>query len=250
MSRRIVRTPIRGAFLLVSACLLASPAHAIGDDCRFRAERGGGVDLAGVEKVVVRAGAGDLKIVGREDARRLEARGQACAYSEELLAKIELSVRREGSTAFIETVMPEGGMVFAGSWSATLDLGVALPPDVPVEVTDSAGDAEIERVASLYMTDSSGDLCIREIAKNVEIEADSSGDLKIEGIGGNVRVRRDSSGDIRIADVKGNAEVDADSSGSIVAHNVGGDFSVGTDGSGRIDYSEVHGRVRVPQFIL
>lgn len=267
----------------VLACLTAGQVWAQDASCRFQANRAGGTDLAGVEKVVIRAGAGDLKVVGRERAVRLEARGQACASSQELLDKIRLHVRREGSIAYVETEMPQDdGVVLIGSWYATLDLGVALPASLPVDaqgssgdavleglsgltiadssgdltvrdiagelgVEDSSGEVRIERVGGLRLRDSSGDVTIREVARDVEIEADSSGDLEIASVGGSVRVRQDSSGDIRITDVQGDAEVDVDSSGGIAARNVGGDFTVGSDGSGGIDYSEVRGRVTVPQ---
>ena len=39
-------------------------AFAWGDGCEFRADRAGGVDAAGIEKVGIRAGAGDMKVSG------------------------------------------------------------------------------------------------------------------------------------------------------------------------------------------
>ena len=72
------------------------------DDCRFRADRAGGVDARGVDKVVIRSGAGDMKVVGRSTAVRIEARGVACAASQELLDATHISVRREGNIVYVE----------------------------------------------------------------------------------------------------------------------------------------------------
>ncbi len=60
---------------LVLLALGPATALAWGDDCKFHADRAAGVDAKGIEKVVIRAGAGDMKIVGRTNAVRVEARG-------------------------------------------------------------------------------------------------------------------------------------------------------------------------------
>ena len=62
-----------------------------------------GVDAKGVEKVVIRAGAGDMKVVGRGNAVRIEARGVACAGKQEMLDAAQISVRREGNVVYVET---------------------------------------------------------------------------------------------------------------------------------------------------
>ena len=62
--------------------LIPASALAWGDDCKFSEDRAGGVDAKGVEKIVIRAGAGDLKVVGGERNVRIEARGKACASTQ------------------------------------------------------------------------------------------------------------------------------------------------------------------------
>lgn len=264
------------------AGLAGGNAAAEDSSCRFRAERSGNADLEGIEKIVVRAGAGDLRITGSERAARLEARGRACASSENLLGKIGLRVRRDGKVAYVETELPQDPPAIAlGAWYATLDLEVTLPARLAVDVQDSSGDTHIEQLASLSITDSSGDLTVRRIAgavtvadssgeievedvqslrlqdssgdveirrvaRDVEIVADGSGDLEIERVGGSVRVRQDSSGEIRIADVTGSAVIEVDSSGGITARKIGGDFTVGTDSGGGVDFADVQGQVRLP----
>src|SRR5690242_21120486 len=98
---------MRSRILLVLLALGPATALAWGDECKFRADRAGGVDAKGVEKVVIRAGAGDMKVVGRTNAIRIEARGVACAGKQELLDATQISVRRDGNTVFVETTLPQ-----------------------------------------------------------------------------------------------------------------------------------------------
>ena len=268
---------------LMALALLPATTLAWGSDCKFTAERSAGIDAQGVEKVVIRAGAGDLKVVGRSTAVRIEARGNACAAKQELLDQTQLTVRREGNTVYVETALPQDG----GGWSwgnndyAYIDAGIALPANIPVDATDSSGDAEFEDLGALTVQDSSGDLEVRRIAGladigdssgdidvthsgsvrlrdssgdieiddirgDIEVEQDSSGDIEIANVGGSVRIRQDSSGGIRIEEVKGSVNVDSDSSGDIYAGRVTGDFTVSEDSSGSIGHQSIAGRVTVP----
>jgi hypothetical protein len=258
-------------------------ALAWGDDCKFRADRAGGVDAKGVDKVVIRAGAGDIKVVGRGNAVRIEARGVACAAKQDLLDATKISVRREGNTVYVETDLPQenGGWNFGNNGYAYIDLGVALPSSIPVDATDSSGDAnfedlkaltvqdssgdlEISRIAgladvndssgdvdidhagSVRLRDSSGDLDVESVLGDVEVDNDSSGDMRIATVDGNVKVRQDSSGGIRVEDVKGSVDVESDSSGDIYAGRVKGDFTVRDDSSGSIETESIGGKVTVP----
>jgi hypothetical protein len=253
------------------------------DDCRLRADRAGGVDAAGVEKVIIRAGAGDLKVVGRSNAVRIEARGVACAGRQEMLDASQISVRREGNVVIVETAMPqyEEGWKWKNDDYAWIDLGVALPSSLPLEALDSSGDAVFEDLSSLDLQDSSGDLTLRRVGAldltdssgdititkaasvrlrdssgDVEIDdveggvtvlMDSSGDMEIAHVNGNVTVEQDSSGNIRIEDVRGNAVVQSDSSGDIYAGRVSGDFTVNEDGSGSIRHDAITGKINLPR---
>jgi hypothetical protein len=267
-----------GLFALVPAVALAW-----GDDCKVRAERNAGIDLAGVDKVVLRTGAGDLKVRGSATATRVEARGQACAAKQELLDASQVNVRREGKVVYVETALPQdkSGWSWSNNDYAYIDLDVSLPSGLPVEAIDSSGDAtiedlgslqmqdssgdleisriagmvdvndssgdlEIERVGSARVRDSSGDIEINDVRKDVTVLVDSSGDMRITRVQGSVEVQQDSSGGIRIEDVKGNVKIDSDSSGDIYAGGVGGDFTVGEDSSGSIGHGTVAGKITVP----
>lgn len=274
---------MKSKICLMLLALGPATAFAWGDECKIRADRAGGVDAKGVEKVILRAGAGDLKVIGRADAVRIEARGIACASKQELLDAAQLSVRRDGNVVFIETVLPQddANWLSGASGHAYIELGVALPTTIAVEAIDSSGDASFEDLKSLQLQDSSGDLEIERIAEladvgdssgdleiqgagsvrvrdssgdieiedvrgDVEVTADSSGDMHVRQVAGSVRVLQDSSGGIRIEDVKGSIVVEQDSSGDIHAARVGGDFTVNGDSSGSIEHEAVRGAVHMP----
>lgn len=270
-----------GAMLLA---LIPASALAWGGDCKFSEDRAGGVDATGVEKVVIRASAGDLKVVGATRNVRIEARGKACASTQELLDKTLITVRREGNTVYVETGLPQdetSGWNWGGNTYAYIDAGIALPSSIPVEAIDSSGDAvfhdlgalklqdssgdlEVQRIAgladindssgdvdvrdvgSVKLNDSSGDIEIANVRGGVEIDNDSSGDLRITGAGGTVRIDNDSSGGIHVEDVKGDVVVNNDSSGDIYAGRVTGNFTVNSDTSGSITHESIGGRVTVP----
>ena len=275
---------MRSRFWLLLLALGPATALAWGDDCKFHADRAAGVDAKGVEKVVIRDGAGDMKVVGRSNAVRVEARGTACASKQELLDASQINVRREGNVIYVETALPQssdGGWNWGKNQYAYIDIGIALPSNVPVEAVDSSGDTVIEDLAALTIQDSSGDLEIHRIAgfadvadssgdldiddagsvrvrdssgdieigkvrEAVEITSDSSGDIHVGEVGGSVHIGQDSSGGIRVEDVKGSVTVDSDSSGDIYAGHVGGDFTVTEDSSGDIDHDSVGGKVTIP----
>ena len=143
-----------GLSTLALMTLALAPATSLAglDGCKVTAERAGGVNAGGVEKVVIRAGAGDLKVVGRGNAVRIEARGVACAAKQALLDETQLSVRREGNIVYVETALPHDsvtGWTWGDNDYAYIDLGVALPANIPVETIDSSGDADFEDLGSL-----------------------------------------------------------------------------------------------------
>src|SRR4029453_10136429 len=137
---------MRFRYPVLLIALIPATALAWGDGCKFKADRAGGVEASGVEKVVIRAGAGDLKVVGRSNAVRIEARGVACAGKQEMLDAAQISVRREGNVVIVETALPqyEDGWSWGNNDYAYIDIGIALPSNLPVDAMDSSGDAVFE----------------------------------------------------------------------------------------------------------
>ncbi|HKU90141.1 MAG TPA: DUF4097 family beta strand repeat-containing protein [Steroidobacteraceae bacterium] len=280
---------MRGRKWIVLLAFVASgmgpgTALALGETCEFRADRTGGADAAGVVKIVIHAGAGDLHVNGNADARRIDARGIACATQQALLDQAQVSVRREGNVVYVETRLPQEqeGWNWGRNEHAYIDLGVTLPANIAIEATDSSGDAtfedlkslslqdssgdlelariagdvtindssgdlEIEKAGNVRVNDSSGDIDIDDVKTNVVVENDSSGDIEIAKVDGSVTIEQDSSGGIRVEDVRGSVTVNNDSSGDIYAGRVKGDFIVKSDSSGSIEHTAIGGKISVPR---
>jgi hypothetical protein len=253
---------IRRGSMLVIAFLLASPgtAAAWGSDCKFGADRNASADTRGVERVEIFARAGDLT-VKPATGTTLSATGRACASNEKYLEQTQVKLRRDGNVLQVHVQVPED-MQGIGIFYASLDLDVALPATLPVEITDSSGDMTLEGVRVTRVLDSSGDILARGLPGDVEIE-DSSGDisvldqagaLRISDSSGDIVVRgarevlipRDSSGDIRIEQIAGSVRIEQDSSGDISIVNVGRDVEVLADSSGQVRVSSVQGAVKIP----
>lgn len=233
----------RVARLVAAIALLALPMTAFAwDDCKFSAERKGGIDTTGAERVEILARAGDLT-VRPASGTALGAAGRACASREELLDQTQLHVRRAGNVIQVEAQMPEefSGI---GIFYAYLDLQVVVPAGLPVEITDSSGDMSIDGVSVVRIDDSSGDILVEDATATVRV-SDSSGDIVIRGARG-VHVARDSSGDIGIERVTGNVLIEQDSSGDVLVSDVGGSFELLSDGSGQVRVTDVKGTVRLP----
>lgn len=252
----------RSARCLALLVLLASPLPALAwdTDCRYGADRRGGIDTAGASRVEIMARAGDLRVQPARTAT-LSAGGRACASSQEFLDQTLLHVRRDGEVVRVHVQVPEE-MKGVGIFYASLDLAVDVPPGLPVDVTDSSGDLTLEGVRVATVRDSSGDIVARGLLGDVAIE-DSSGDIRIEDSAGAVRVTDssgdivirgaasvhipvDSSGDIVVERVSRNVRIERDSSGDITIAGVGGNVEVLADGSGQLRVSEVKGTVRLP----
>jgi len=245
---------------LVALLVLPAAAFAWGSDCKFQAERTGSIDTTGAERVEILARAGDLD-VGAAAGSTLTADGQACASSERFLEQTRLQVRRQGNVVEVHVQVPDemGGV---GRTYARLDLRVAVPAGLTVEVTDSSGDVSLAGVRVGKVLDSSGDIEARDISGDAVIE-DSSGDIRVEGAAGalsisdssgdivvsragSLHILQDSSGDIEIDRVAGDVRIDRDSSGDIDVKDVGGNVTVLADGSGQVRIVDVRGTVNLP----
>ncbi len=196
-----------------------------GADCSYETEREVTIPATSDDALSIRAGAGDLRVEGRDDLDEVVVVGQLCASSEEYLDALDVRAERSsGGEVLLETEYPD-----ARRWSgdghdeARIDLTVLLPRGMAVRIDDSSGG---------IVVNGSGDLVID----------DSSGDIEVEGVDGTVRID-DSSGGVDLRDVTGDVEID-DSSGGLDLRGIGGSLTV-SDGSGGIDVARVDGDVRV-----
>ena len=101
-------------------------------------------------------------------------------------------------------------------------------------------------VGSVRLSDSSGEVDIDGVERDVKVDVDSSGELNVENVKGNVTIDQDSSGDISVVDVGGDVRIESDSSGGVYVKRVGGAFSLGSKSSGDIQVAEIKGTVTVP----
>lgn len=234
---------IRRGSVLVTAFLLASPGTAApwSSDCKYTADRSASADTRGVERVEIFARAGDLTVKPATGAM-LSATGRACASNEKYLEQTQVKLRREGNALQVHVQVPED-MQGIGIFYASLDLDVALPATLPVEITDSSGDMALERVRVTRVLDSSGDILATGLSGDVEIE-DSSGDIRVLEQAGAVRIS-DSSGDIVVRGAR-DVLIPRDSSGDIRIEQVSGDVRIDQDSSGQVRVSSVQGTVNIP----
>ncbi len=236
------------ALSLLSLCLISlstMPAIA-GDWCSHSRSLSADMDLRGVDRIEVLAVSGDLDISGTDGLDRVRAEGRACVDSKhrDRLDEIEIVEEREGSLLRIIAHVPFRNN--GEDWRiGGLDLTLTVPDTLPMTVSDSSGDLAIGNVASLELTDSSGDIDLYDIPGDVAIARDSSGDIDMRDVG-NVQIDIDSSGDIDVRRAV-SLFIGTDTSGSIEARDIQGDVTVGTDTSGDVRVADVGGNFTVSQ---
>lgn len=249
---------IRQAALLLA--LVSNPAGAWDMGCRYSADRGARIDTTGAERIELIARAGDLT-VRKGATSEVIAKGRACASSEAYLAQTQVHAVRTGTTVRVYVQVPDE-MKGIGIFYAALDLTVDVPGAIPVEVTDSSGDATLTGVQVTKLTDSSGDIVARGLTGDVEI-SDSSGDIRLDDTAGKVTitdssgdivirgardvlVRSDNSGDLSIARISGDVRIESDTSGDIEISDVGRNVELLADTSGTVHVAGVMGSVSLP----
>ena len=211
---------------LVLAGSLFSPL-AMADDCRYSREINFDVALQDLERLAIDVGAGELNVTGALQSDMISVRAVACADSQNKLDDLDLTQDSRGDRLEItsETGDSDWGSVnWFGSTYAYIDVNIAIPAGLVIDIDDG-----------------SGDITLRDVSGDFSIE-DGSGGIEITRVTGNLRIN-DGSGDIRIETVGGNVTIDEDGSGDIRVRNVAGSFETGDSGSGDVDYSDVRGRL-------
>jgi hypothetical protein len=232
--------------LALFAAAMPSVVAAQSDDYRYSAPRSATVSTAGVRQVRVEAGAGFLRIEGKAGLTEIRATGTAHASSQEILERIKLTVVKNGDIITVKTEFPDEDCGWRDSCSRALDLTVELPASMAMDVSDGSGELEIQNVGALEVNDGSGGIHLKDIRGDVRI-SDGSGEIVARNITGNLSIDTDGSGGIEAYDVTGSFIVKNDGSGEIHASGVGRDFEVDRKGSGSISYSDVKGRVDIPE---
>ncbi|MGK2934134.1 MAG: hypothetical protein ACSLFE_02680 [Gemmatimonadaceae bacterium] len=250
--------------LLTATLLLVAAPSAMAqsyEQCRHEAQRTANVDAAGASLLTVTAGAGSLRIEGKAGLDRVVIRGRACASDARLLEEIELRADRRGSDVVVEAISRVEGWSLTGMRYASLDLVIEVPARMAAEITDGSGSIDISNLGAVSITDGSGEIIGNDLHGNVQIK-DGSGAIKLTNLAGAVTIH-DGSGSIELRDIggliditDGSGEIDvrtarssiriSDGSGGIEVADVDGDFTVTRARSGGIGYSNVKGRVDIP----
>ena len=169
---------MKSAFLL-GICLVSTGLQA--SDCEFEKNIDQTLDLSGSEQLTVLAAAGELGITGVRDGSSASIRGRVCVSEKEWLEQTQVRTR-DGKQAEIVVDLPD-----YDGWGeyAYLDLELKVPENISLNVKDSSGDIDIDKVGELTLQDSSGDIEITGTTGSLSIK-DSSGDIVISGVAGSI----------------------------------------------------------------
>lgn len=242
--------------LMTSLALLCSSGLTLAD-CRYSRDMSLDVDLDGIKRLEIHALAGELRVNGDDSNKNAKVRARLCADDEDAVEAIHVRSDSDKKVARIIAVI-------ARKWhehGAYIDLDIDMPDDLEVTIADTSGELSAENIALNSLADTSGEIRLREINGNLDIQdtsgdiqvrdisgkltvSDSSGDVNVE-TAGSVLVQSDSSGDLLIRDIKKTVDVVSDSSGEIKIVGAGDDVSIGSDSSGDIRISKVDGHVRI-----
>ncbi len=202
------RAALRAAavlFLLVS--FAANAASAYEREETFQKS----LPLQGAKRIVVTNSRGDVKVIGEKGRSDIfceytkSIRGRDQDEADRLFNLMDIEVAREGSDITISVRYPDRSgrdrsilaMLVRHYAGLSVDLNIAVPPGIGVEVVSASGDVELASILGAAMiTSASGD-----------VEAVGVGDLKVDV----------SSGDMTVSEVSGKAVLSS-SSGSIEAH--------------------------------
>lgn len=231
------------------ATLLAVPALADWGGPDYVEERELSLSGDGVERLVIEAGAGSMKLRGESGADDITVVATILVDGAEgdearefLTRNLNLSLERRDDRAVLVSLFESSG----GNWggrSGAIALEIVVPQGTVLDIDDGSGSIEIEDThADVQIEDGSGSLRIRGVA-GLDVD-DGSGSLDISGASGDVHIE-DGSGSVSVTHVEGNVSI-RDGSGSINVREVGGDFRVIRDGSGSVRFSNVLGQVDVP----
>jgi len=228
--RRGIRRPVWPCAVIGTLLLLASAAFSplAAADGRVETLR---LEAAGVTRLVIDAGAGELVVRATPGATAIEVTARIAPADTES-DRYELWLRGEDERASLTARHLDRGWFSWGEDDRVIDLEVTLPPHLAVQIEDGAGDLEVSGLrGGVRIEDGSGAIEARDLSGPLRIE-DGSGTITVRGVAGPVRVD-DGSGSLSVFDVTGDLEIE-DGSGRIDVVRAGGAVVI-QDGSGSID---------------
>jgi len=234
-----------------SIVLIALLALCAGSLAAFETTKTLELAAADLKDLDIRAGAGSLKVVGREGLSSIEVKAEIVArhvrdedMEEFLNDRVELSLEKRGDRAVLVSRIRDRVRLFSFGDETVINLTVSVPKSLPIAIDDGSGGIEVEDVASLKIDDGSGSIRVDRVAGDVRID-DGSGGIEVKDVTGDVTVD-DGSGEIVIRRVGGTVTID-DGSGSIDVEQVEKDVRLISTGSGEVNVSGVKGQVIRPR---
>lgn len=216
----------------------------------FGSEKVQSLSLAadGLSKLEINAGAGFLRVAGRETLGPIEVKAGiiVSGLSDEDMESfikdhVELELRKSGGTAVLISRIRERGFLFF-TRNAMINLTVTMPKALLLDVDDGSGELFVKDIAAgVRIKDGSGSLQVERIRGSLWID-DGSGEITVDGVEGNVEII-DGSGELDVRNVTGDLSID-DGSGGISLLKIGGGVTI-DDGSGSLEIDDVGKDVRL-----
>jgi hypothetical protein len=200
----------------------------------------------GIDTLVVKCGAGSLKLSGVSNGSKIRISAQIevenfseTDFKEFIQKNIQLSLNKQANRATLQSDMTP---LANPDQDARINLKIEIPETMNVDIIDGSGSIGVDSLnANLQIDDDTGSIKLKNISGEVRI-GDSSGSIAIEEITGNVFIT-DGSGSIAIESVRGDLNV-KDGSGKITIVDIDGNVTV-SDGSGSIEIQDVKKNVLI-----
>lgn len=246
------------AVLFLLAAFAASAALAYEREETFQKS----LPLQGAKRIIVTNSRGDVKVIGEKGRSDVfceytkSVRGRDQDEADRLFNLMDIEVSRSGNDLTISVRYPDRSrgdrnilaMLVQHYAGLSIDLNIAAPSGIGVDVVSASGDVELASILGASMvTSASGDV---EVVGVGDLKVDvSSGEMTVSEVSGKAALSS-ASGDIEAHTIKGNLNVRS-SSGDIILSAVGGDLAVETvsgdvavDGVRNVDYSGTSGSAR------
>jgi DUF4097 and DUF4098 domain-containing protein YvlB len=243
-------------FLLVSIAAHAVFAYEREETLQKR------LPLQGAKRIIITNSRGDVKVIGEKGRSDVlceytkSIRGRDQDEADRLFNLMDIEVAREGTGLTITARYPDrsqrDGNIFSmlvQHYSGlSVDLNIAVPPEIGVEVVSASGDIELASLlGAATITSASGGVEAAGIG-DLKVDA-SSGDITVSEVSGKA-VLSSSSGRIEAHTIKRNVDVRS-SSGDIILSGIGGDLAVeaalgdvDVEGVGSVEYDGSSGSAR------
>lgn len=218
------------------------------------------LDASSFDRLIVRAGPGGLVIRGRPDFPAVEVQGIKCASRRDVLEGLHLEARSEERTAYVDVGIPSELFSPQVGTVAKIELSIAVPKGLDLEVQDGSGNVELYEVGSTRLESDLGDiravglvgtlrisggpgsLVIHGHEGDVWIDA-KPGAVQVAEIDGSVVVAEEHVGDITVRDVTGSVNLERGQAGDVSVDGVLGDLTVGAMRRGKLEYKNIQGTV-------